>query len=262
MMLIDTHTHLYDEAFDNDRNEVFGRAREAGVGRFIFPAIDSQSDEALFSTCRQHPECLPLMGLHPTSVNDNPQWREELKRVETYLKKPPVDRFYGIGEVGLDLYWSEEWRREQTEVFDCQVELSLRYDLPLVIHTRSAWAEMIEILERYRGSGLRGVMHAFADTAESYQRVKSCGDFLFGIGGVVTYKKSTLPEVVRSIPLSDIVLETDSPYLPPVPFRGRRNESAFLSYICNAVAAIKEVQPDEVAAQTTINACRMFGIEP
>lgn len=212
MELIDTHTHPFDEAFDVDRAEVVARACEAGVRRMMCPAIDAATHAALFGLCDAYPDvCLPMMGLHPTSVNDNPDWRREVALVEEYLSGGVSRRFYAVGEVGLDFYWSREWQREQEEAFRRQVEFSLRFGLPLVIHTREAWPEMLGLLREFRGSGVRGVMHAFSGTWEEYEAVKACGDFLFGIGGVVTYKKSTLPEVVSRMPLGDMVLETDAP---------------------------------------------------
>ena len=185
---------------------------------------------------------------------------EEVALVEEYLSGGASRRFYAIGEVGLDFYWSREWQREQEEAFRRQVEFSLRFGLPLVIHTREAWPEMLGLLREFRGSGVRGVMHAFSGTWEEYEAVKACGDFLFGIGGVVTYKKSTLPEVVSRMPLGDMVLETDAPYLPPVPYRGKRNEPAYIVHVCRKVAELKGIAPEEVAAATSANACRMFGI--
>ena len=176
MRLIDTHTHIYGEEFAEDRCEVFARAEEAGVEAFIFPAIDRQTNSAQFALTRERDDCYSLIGLHPTSVNDNPEWRSELAEVERLLaacnggassapigsEERPVERFYGVGEVGLDLYWSKDWEAEQRECFVRQVELAIEYDLPLVIHTRNAWSEMLDILEGYKGRA-RGVLHAFGD---------------------------------------------------------------------------------------------------
>jgi TatD DNase family protein len=198
------------------------------------------------------------MGLHPTSVNDNPAWREDLQLVEEYLENSPVGQFCGVGEIGLDFYWSSDFRAEQMEAFERQIELSLRYNLPIAVHTRSAWAEMCEVIEGFRGRGVKGVFHAFSDGVETFARLRECGDFMFGIGGVVTFKKSPLAEVVREIPLAELLLETDCPYLTPVPFRGQRNESAYIPYICEKIAEIKGVSVEEVAMQTTLNAERMF----
>ena len=256
---IDTHSHLYEPEFDTDRSEAMDRAAGAGVDRLLLPAIDSQSHERLFEMCRQYPDrCFPMMGLHPTSVNDNPAWREELALVEKYLENPPTGKFCAVGEIGLDFYWSNDFRKEQMEAFEHQIELSLRHNLPIAVHTRSAWDEMKEVMEGFRGRGVRGVFHAYSDGVQSYEQLRECGDFLFGIGGVVTFKKSPLAEVVREIPLEELLLETDCPYLTPVPFRGQRNESAYIPYICEKIAEIKGITPEEVATQTTTNAERMF----
>ena len=259
--LIDTHSHLYEPEFDADRTEAMARAHEAGVERLLLPAIDSESHERLFEMCRTWPDrCFPMMGLHPTSVNDNPAWREELALVERYLADSPVGEFCAVGEIGLDFYWSNDFRTEQMEAFERQIELSLRYNLPIAVHTRSAWAEMCEVIEGFRGRGVRGVFHAFSDGVESYQRLRECGDFVFGIGGVVTFKKSPLAEVVREIPLEELVLETDAPYLSPVPMRGKRNESSYVIHTAQFVAQLKGVSLEEVAHHTTKNAEQMFGI--
>ena len=187
-MLIDTHSHIYDEVFDGDRDAVVARAREAGVGRILLPAVDGHSYRAMFETARRYAGyCFPMMGLHPTSVNDNPRYRDDLERVARLLEVPPDGiRFCGVGEVGLDLYWSRDFADEQLEALRFQIELALRYELPLVIHTRDAWDEMCGVLEEYRGRGVRGVMHSFCGTREHYRRILGCGDFLFGVGGVVT----------------------------------------------------------------------------
>lgn len=273
MRLIDTHSHIYGPEFDEDRAEVVERAREAGVEALVLPAIDSECNGAMFRMSRNYPNCYPLIGLHPTSVNDNPRWREELAEVERLLAacnggasdapigsdERPVEHFWGVGEVGLDLYWSTEWEGEQREAFRRQVELSIEYDLPLVIHTRAAWSQMLALLEEYKGRA-RGILHAFGEGVEVYERIDKLGDFAVGIGGVVTYKKSPLAESVPHIPLDNMVLETDAPWLTPVPFRGKRNESGFLTYICNRVAELKGVEAEVVAESTTRNAMRIFGL--
>lgn len=274
MKLIDTHSHIYGPEFDEDRAEVYERARQAGVEALVLPAIDSECNGAMFDMARTYANCYPLVGLHPTSVNDNPQWRSELAEVERLLAacnggasgapigsaERPVERFWGVGEVGLDFYWSADWKAEQSECFRRQVELSIEYNLPLVVHTRNAWDEMLTLLEEYKGRA-RGILHAFGEGVEVYERIKRLGGFVVGIGGVVTYKKSALAESVPHIDLTDMVLETDAPWLTPVPFRGKRNESGYLTYICNRVAELKGVSPEEVAEATTQNALRVFGIE-
>ena len=262
-MLIDTQSHIYDEAFDEDRKAVVERARQEGIERIILPAIDGESNELLFALCR---ECgdyvVPLMGLHPTSVNDNPRWREELAEVERLLDEPPqgIERFYGVGEIGLDLYWSRDWQAEQEAAFRAQVELALKHNLPIVVHTRDAWEEMATIIEEYAGRGLRGVFHAFSADVDMYERLRKAGDFVFGIGGVVTFKKSALAEVVKSMRLEDLVVETDAPYLTPAPHRGTRNESSYVRFVAQKIAELKGVDYEVVAEQTTKNAKRIFNI--
>ena len=260
-MLIDTHSHIYDEAFDEDRKAVVERAVAEGVERIILPAIDGESNERLFDMCREYGDyVVPLMGLHPTSVNDNPRWREELAEVARLLENPPqgVARFYGVGEIGLDLYWSRDWQAEQTEAFRAQLDMALQHDLPIVVHTRDAWEEMAAIIEEYRGKGLRGIFHAFSSDVAMYERLRECGDFVFGIGGVVTFKKSALAEVVKAMRLEDLVVETDAPYLTPAPHRGTRNESSYVRFVAQKIAELQGVDYADVAEQTTANAKRIF----
>ena len=227
----------------------------------MLPAIDKESYERMFSLSRIHSNMVyPMMGLHPTSVNKNDNWREDLALVDRYLQTPPegIPRFWGVGEIGLDLYWSTDYREQQIEAFEAQIEMALKYDLPIVVHTRNAWSEMCQVMEQFSGRGVRGIFHAFSDGIETYHRLKECGDFLFGVGGVVTFKKSPLAEVVKQMELTDIVLETDCPYLTPVPHRGERNESSYVHYICAKVAELKSVDFQEVAEQTTQNTKRIF----
>ena len=262
-MLIDTHSHLFEEEFDADRREAVERAQSVGVERIVLPAIERSSNERLFAMCREYPHlAVPLMGLHPTSINDNPEWRDELHEVEQWLTAPPegVERFYGVGEIGLDLYWSRDFLSEQEEALRAQLDMALRFDLPVAIHTREAWSEMISVVSDYRTRGLRGVFHAFAGDLATYRTLREMGDFKFGVGGVVTYKKSGVADVVREIPLEDILLETDSPYLTPVPHRGKRNESSYVELVCAEVARIKGVEFDEVAEKTTQNAKQLFSL--
>lgn len=252
---------MFDMAFDADRGEALRRAVEAGVTKILSPAIDSESHAAMIRMCRENPGlCLPMMGLHPTSVNGNPDWPHELEIVEQYLAEPPVPRFYAIGEVGLDLHWSKDFLGDQTAVFERQIALSLRYGLPLVIHTREAWPEMVATLEKYAGTGISGVMHAFSGTMDEYRRICAVGDFAFGVGGSVTYKNSRWGEMLPQMDRSRIVLETDSPWLTPAPFRGKRNESSYLAYIRNAAASILGITPEKVDEITTANAERIFKI--
>lgn len=270
MQLIDTHSHLYEPEFDDDRDLAVARAREAGVKRLLFPAIDSESHERMFEAVRRYGDyCVPMMGLHPTSINDNPHWQEDLAQVERYLKEPPagIDRFCAVGEIGLDFYWSGDFRQEQQEAFVRQCRLAAALNLPVAIHSRSAWREMEAILgeechsAQRRGERLRGVLHAFTEDVATYERMRRAApDFLFGIGGVVTFKRTPLAEAVQAMQPEEILLETDCPYLTPTPFRGKRNESGYISYICRRVAELKGLTEEEVAAQTTRNAEALFGL--
>jgi TatD DNase family protein len=266
--LIDTHSHIYAEEFDADRDEAIRRAREAGVERLLLPAIDSESHGRLFDTVRRYPDhCTPMMGLHPTSINDNPRWREELALVERYLCSPPegVGRFCAVGEIGLDYYWDDRFKAEQLEAFTKQCRLAATYDLPVAIHTRAAWKDMCRTVEtetkaaREKGLRLRGVFHAFAEDADTYRQLKECGDFLFGVGGVVTFKRSAIAGLLPEIGIERAVLETDAPYLTPVPFRGKRNESAYVRYVCAKVAELCSTDERRVEEATERNVRAMFG---
>lgn len=260
LQLIDTHSHIYEPEFDDDREEVIARARQAGVEALLLPAIDHESHGRMFRVATDHADfCMPMMGLHPTSVNDNPRWRDELAEVEEFLASPPEGvRFVGVGEIGLDLYWSQDFRREQMEAFEEQCRMALRYDLPVAIHTRAAYDEMAEVIEGFRGSGLRGVFHAFGEGVAMYERLRQAGDFKFGIGGVCTYKKAQIAQTIVDMALEDIILETDCPYLTPVPYRGKRNESSYVEYVCRKVAEIKGLSAEEVARITTATARNLF----
>lgn len=257
--MIDTHSHIFDTQFDTDRGEAMRRAVDAGVEKIILPAIDSASHEKLIRTAIDYPGvCIPAMGLHPTSVNDNPAWPDELAIVEEYYREPPV-RFYAVGEVGLDMHWSRDFLEQQIEAFVAQIELAVTYDLPLIIHTRDAWDEMLAVMKPYAGK-VRGVFHSFSGDAGHWEAIRRMGNFMVGIGGVVTYGKSNLRETLTRIPMEYILLETDSPYLPPVPLRGKRNESSYLPIIARAVAAVKGITTAEVDRITTANAKMLFNI--
>jgi TatD DNase family protein len=258
--MIDTHSHIYAEEFDADRNEALERAWGAGVELMLLPDIDSESRDRMFGLAQQHPDrCLAMAGLHPTSVNDNPQWQNELDTIERLLHSAPT-KLWGVGEIGLDLYWSQNFYREQREVLHAQLELALQHNLPVVIHTRSAYGEMLDAIATYRGRGLRGVFHAFADSAETALKLERMGEFKFGIGGVVTFKNSGLNKVVEELPMELLLLETDSPYLSPVPHRGKRNEPAFVEHVCRKIAEIKELDFEVVDNITTANAKHIFSI--
>lgn len=257
--MIDTHSHLYGEAFDGDRAEVVARDCGAGVEAVVLPGVSSVGRGAMWRVCGEYAGyCFPMVGLHPTEVRGD--WRREIELIEQTLQSPPM-RLYGIGETGIDRYHDTTYEREQVEAFEAQIALALRYDLPLSLHSREAWEVMHEVLGRYAGRGLRGVMHAFSGSYEDYMRVKSYGDFRFGIGGVVTYKNNRLEAVVAQMELADIVLETDAPYLPPVPWRGKRCESWMMRSTCEKIAALHALPAEEVDRVTTLNARRLFKIE-
>lgn len=252
--LIDTHTHLFIEEFDEDRELAIIRATEAGVTRLFMPNIDDTSVEAMLALCNSHEGCYPMIGFHPTSVDEN--WKERLGTVEKWLRSEQV--FYGIGEVGMDLYWDKTFRKEQMEVLDIQVKWALEYDLPLIIHCREAYPELLEILEPYRTTSLTGIFHSFTGTEEDAHKLMEYPGFMLGINGVVTFKKSILPEVLKSVPLKRLVLETDSPYLAPVPYRGKRNESAYLVKVAEKLSELYGVSMMEIARVTSENALKVF----
>jgi TatD DNase family protein len=255
MEFIDTHSHLYDEAFATEEDAAIVRAKEAGVNQIIFPDIDSQSREAMFAFADGHPGVIyPCLGLHPTSVNAS--WQDELSRMEAYLDR----NIWAIGEIGMDCYWSKEFIKEQQEVMRIQLEMASRAGLPVIIHSRESTELIINILKECRHLGLRGVFHAFSGSYETFRELQGLGDWYIGIGGVLTYKKASIAETVRRIPLGRILLETDSPYLTPVPFRGKRNESSYIPHIAARLAGLTETDIAEVAAITTDNARKLFGI--
>lgn len=261
MNYIDTHAHLSSEQYSNDISDIIIRAREAGVSAILMPDVGIEGREELTALCNRYSGYLyPMVGVHPTTINDVPDWRREVDEVERLLLESPKGHFCAVGEIGLDYYWSRDFVDLQREAFIAQCELALRFDLPINIHTRDAWGDMCDLLEGFRGRGLRGVMHAFCDTEESYRRILSCGDFLFSIGGVVTFKKSQVAAVVPAMDLRHLLLETDAPYLTPTPFRGTRNEPMRLEQICAKIAELQGVTPSEVADVTSANAARMFGL--
>ena len=254
MELIDTHCHLYAKAFANDIDEVIQRAEKEGVGRFYLPSIDSESTEALLALEARYPgRCIGMIGLHPTSVKED--YLSELKLVEDWLGRRP---WVAVGEIGLDFYWDRTFEQQQYTAFHRQVEWALHYDIPIVIHSRDSMTESIGVVGEHQRGRLRGIFHCFGGDAAAARSIVDLG-FYLGIGGVLTYKNSGLPAVLRDIPLESLVLETDAPYLSPVPFRGKRNESSYLKYVVAALAEVKAVSPEEVARVTTENAQKIFG---
>lgn len=255
MEFIDTHSHLYDEAFAGEEDEAITRAQEAGVNQIIFPDIDSQSRENMFAFADRHPGVIfPCLGLHPTSVDAG--WQEELSKMEAYLERD----IWAIGEIGMDCYWSRDFLKEQQEVMRIQLEMASRSDLPVIIHSRESTELIIKVLKECKHLAPRGVFHAFSGSIETYRELQKTGDWYVGIGGVLTYKKASIAETVRDIPLDRILLETDSPYLTPVPFRGKRNESSYIPHIAVRLAEITSKDISEVAETTTANARKLFRI--
>lgn len=256
MDLIDTHSHIYDEAFDADFDDVVSRARKAGISALVLPGIDISSyDRMLSAAGRLAGYAYPCIGLHPTSVNVS--WREEYQFVLDHFGDR---KFVAIGEVGLDFHWSDEFGREQIEVFENQIELAAKNNLPLIIHLRDATVQMMKVLEDMKGVPVKGTLHAFSGSYETYREYLKKGDFKFGIGGVSTYRNAGVAETVSRMSLSDIVLETDCPWLTPVPHRGERNESSYVCLVAEKVAEIKGLTLDEVASVTSSNARSLFNI--
>jgi TatD DNase family protein len=254
MQMIDTHCHLYSNEFEADIDTVMQRAAVAGVDKFYLPGIDSESIDAMLALEERYPgKCMAMMGLHPCYVKAN--YREELEIVSDWLSKR---KFAAVGEIGLDYYWDKTFATEQVLAFKTQMEWSIQYDLPIVIHTRNATQETVELVKQYAPRGLRGIFHCFGGSYETAQEIIRTG-FYLGIGGVITYKKAGLAEVLEKIDLQHLVLETDAPYLTPIPFRGRRNESSYLAYIAAKLAEVKNCSVEEVAAITTANAKKIFG---
>ncbi len=256
-MLVDSHSHLFLEEFADDLPQVMQRAREAGVTHIFMPNIDSTTIEPLLSVCAAYKDfCYPMIGLHPTSVNGD--YERELDIVAGQLAS--ANRYVAIGEIGLDLYWDKTFLKEQLLVFEKQIEWALEYHLPIVIHAREAFDYIYKVLQPYKETELTGIFHSFTGTSEEAAKLLDFQRFMIGINGVVTFKKSQLPEVLKEIPLSRIVLETDSPYLTPVPNRGKRNESAYVKDTLAKVAEIYRKSPETVAEATSENALKVFGM--
>ncbi len=255
MILTDTHTHLYSEAFNEDRNEVIRRAIDAGVSRFFIPAIDSEYTESMYSLQKDFPENVFLMmGLHPTHVKEN--YKKELEYVKEELDRR---KFYAIGEIGMDLYWDKTFKTQQQEAFATQIEWAKERNLPINIHCREAFDEVFEVLEQYKGEDLFGVFHCFTGNLEQAQQAIDY-NMKLGIGGVSTFKNGKIDKFLAEIPLSNIVLETDAPYLAPTPFRGKRNESSYLLHVAEKLADIYELPLAQIANITTENSKAVFGI--
>jgi TatD DNase family protein len=255
MIITDTHTHLYSNEFDEDRDEMIQRAIDAGVSRFFIPAIDSAYTQSMYDLEKTYPENIFLMmGLHPTHVKDN--YLEELHHVEEELAKR---KFVAVGEIGIDLYWDKTHLPQQQDAFRKQIKLAKRYKLPIVIHCREAFDEIFEILEEEKSPDLFGIFHCFSGTYEQALQAISY-NMKLGIGGVVTFKNGKIDQFLSQIKLEDLVLETDSPYLAPVPFRGKRNESSYLVNVVDKLSEIYNLPKEEIAFVTTENSKAIFGI--
>ncbi|MBR1792194.1 MAG: TatD family hydrolase [Bacteroidales bacterium] len=254
-MIIDTHTHLYCEEFDADCDAAVQRALDSGVSLMLLPAIDSGSVQRQENLWRKYPGCFRQMtGVHPTSIKED--YEQEVALVESLLLSSP-EKYVAIGEIGLDFYWDSSFRLQQEDALMRQLDLAERYDKPVALHIRNAYDEFFQLIERRGRSSYRGVLHCYSGTLEQAWRAVEMG-FYLGIGGVLTYKKSTLPYIVSEIPLERLLLETDAPYLAPVPFRGHRNESAYIVHVAERMADIKQIPVARVADVTTANALSLF----
>lgn len=252
LLMIDTHSHIYGPEFDEDRNEVIARALKAGVEKVLLPNINEESISCMMAVAKEHPGvCYPMMGLHPEDVKDD--WAQVLDRMERQL-----DGMIAVGECGLDFYWDSTYRKEQIEAFERQICWARERDLPLVIHMRKAEPELLEAMDRHRGDGLRGVFHCFGGSRETAERMLRHEGFALGIGGVVTFKNSRLADTLKSVPLDRIVLETDSPYLAPVPYRGKRNEPAYVLQVAAFLSNVYGVPVEKVSEVTNATVRQLF----
>ena len=255
--MIDTHSHIFEPEFSEDLPEIIFRAREVGVTHIFMPNIDDTTVDAMLDVCRRYPDyCYPMLGFHPTSVDADAL--PKVSRMKDLLTEGHP--YIAIGEVGLDLYWDKTWLKEQQQVLEEQIQWALEWDLPVVLHCRDAFPELFNLLEPYKNTPLTGVFHSFTGTVDEALQLVDYTRFMIGINGVVTFKKSTLPEALRHVPLERLVLETDSPYLAPVPFRGKRNESAYVKRVAVKLAELYEKEIGEVERQTTVNALKVFKI--
>lgn len=255
MKLIDTHCHIDSDRFDEDVETVIQRAKDAGVERIYLPNVDIPSIEKVLSFADKYPDYIfPMMGIHPTEIGED--YKSDLEIVRTQLAQR---KFAAVGEIGVDLYWDKTFKEQQMLAFEEQIQMSLDFDLPINIHVRDAFNESFEVLEKFRDKPMRGVFHCFSGSKEIAERVLKYDNFYLGIGGVVTFKNAKLPEVLKSIGLDRVVLETDAPYLTPTPYRGKRNESAYLTNIAEFIGDQFGVSAEEVAEITTKNALKIFG---
>ena len=254
-MLIDTHSHIYSKDYSDDIDQVIERAYQCNIRKIVLPNIDSSSLKSMLDLSNAYPQiCFPLIGLHPTSVNED--YEDELQLLDFWLKKR---KFYGIGEIGIDLYWDKTFLEEQITVFHHQLQLAKKYKLPIVVHVRDSFDQVFENLLPELDGTLTGVFHSFTGTLEQASRIIDIG-FKIGVGGIVTFKNSGLDKIIQNISPENLLIETDSPYLTPVPFRGKRNESSYLIYVAKKIAELHNTTVDEIARITTENAEKLFGI--
>ena len=255
-MFIDTHTHLYAEEFKDDQKEVVEKAIKSGIEKLLLPNIDVESIEGMHQLVEQYPDnCYAMMGLHPGYVKED--WEAQLKTIEENLFAHP-EKYIAVGEIGMDLYWDKTFQEQQALVFRKQVEWAIALKLPIVIHARDAFDEIFEILDEINTPELSGIFHCFTGNLEQAKHILSYGNFKLGIGGVLTYKKAEIDKVIANIDLKNLVLETDAPYLPPVPFRGKRNESSYILHIAEKLADVYGVSLKTIEEQTTQNALELF----
>ena len=253
--MIDTHSHLYVEEFAEDFHRVVQNAKEAGISQIYMPNIDDTTLDSMLEACAHYPGyCFPMLGFHPTSV-DAESWHKVCEMKKKLVTGHP---YCAIGEVGLDLYWDNTYLAEQKKVLEEQLQWALEWNLPVVIHCREAFPELFEVMRPYKESGLTGIFHSFTGTRENVACLLEYPGFMIGVNGVVTFKKSTLPQVLAEVPLSRLVLETDSPYLSPAPFRGKRNESSYLIKVVEKLATVYGVEMDRIAHITSQNALKVF----
>ncbi|MDO5571813.1 MAG: TatD family hydrolase [Bacteroidales bacterium] len=254
--MIDTHSHIYGEEFDLDREQVIERALEQGLEKIVLANVDNDSLPRIIKTCEEYPSiCIPTIGLHPTSVDDNFQ-----SNLDTLFNSIDICKWFAIGEIGLDLYWDTKYREQQIIAFEQQIEIALRMNLPVIVHIRNAFEDLHNVMSKYKNRNLSGVIHSFSGDVNDVDLIKSFGNFYFGINGIVTFKKSELKELIPIIGIENIILETDSPYLSPVPYRGKRNESSYVVKIAEEIARTLDISLEEVNRITTKNAEFLFSL--
>jgi len=254
-MYIDSHAHLYLEQFNEDRQEMIQRCLDNDVQKVFLPNIDSSTTQSMLNLCEVFPDvCYPMIGLHPCSVKEN--YKDELAHIEEQLES---NKFYGIGETGIDLYWDKTFKQKQIEAFEFQIDLALKLDLPIIIHSRESLDLTIDIITQHQTGNLKGIFHCFNGNVDQCKKILDV-NFLMGLGGVITFKNAKLDEMVSYLPFSNMLLETDAPYLSPVPFRGKRNESSYIPLVAEKIATVKNIEIKEVMNQTTNNAKNIFCI--